>query len=149
MYSLTAFLISHDFTHPLMHTIQYTQTNTRTHTHTHTHTQLHVFLSDIDDTSHVSSFGVKTEDTSGDNDNTSNLSDTDPEDDDSEPTVGWGLKIVGSIIVKLVHTCILLYSRCTLSTTVYVYISEMSPRKARANRFYLAHYTCVHCIVLV
>ena len=121
------------------------------HTHTLTHTQLHVFLSDIDDTSHVSSFGVKTEDTSGDNDNdnTSNLSDTDPEDDDSEPTVGWGLKIVGSIIVKLVHTCILLYSTCTLSTTVYVYISEMSPRKARANRFYLAHYTCVHCIVLV
>eukprot|EP00731_Ephydatia_muelleri_P025572 Em0017g655a len=42
----------------------------------------------VDDTSHVFSFGVKTEDTSGDNDNdnTSNLSDTDPEDDDSEPT---------------------------------------------------------------
>ena len=54
--------------------------------HTHTHTQIHVFLSDVDDPSHVSSFGVKTEDTSGDDDddNTSNLSDTDPEDDDSE-----------------------------------------------------------------
>eukprot|EP00731_Ephydatia_muelleri_P025570 Em0017g653a len=48
--------------------------------------QIHVFLSDVDDPSHVSSFGVKTEDTSGDDDddNTSNLSDTDPEDDDSE-----------------------------------------------------------------
>ena len=49
----------------------------------------------------MSSFGVKAEDASGDNDNdnTSNLSDTDPEDDNSEPTVGWGLKIVGSINV--------------------------------------------------
>eukprot|EP00731_Ephydatia_muelleri_P025538 Em0017g621a len=43
-------------------------------------------LANVDDPSHVSSFGVKTEDTSGDDDddNTSNLSDTDPEDDDSE-----------------------------------------------------------------
>ena len=42
----------------------------------------------------MSSFGVKTEDTSGDDDddNTSNLSDTDPEDDDSEwekPSKVW------------------------------------------------------------
>lgn len=43
-------------------------------------------MSDVDDPSHVSSYGVKTEDTGGDDDddNTSNLSDTDPEDDDAE-----------------------------------------------------------------
>lgn len=48
--------------------------------------QIQVYVSDVDDPSHVSSYGVKTEDTGGDDDddNTSNLSDTDPEDDDAE-----------------------------------------------------------------